>query len=261
MLLTVSVVSVLIAGLIGYISGTNSLRTAEYQRLTQLRESRAREITAFYDSISNAADRADPQLGGDHRQKDFSAAFKDLQKTPLPPGAQETVAKYYADVFGPELAKGTGQTADPAAVSADVERPDLPAERSTPRRPRATSPRPPRSCRPVTPVPGRRQRPLPTVLLRLRRPVRLRRRLAARHRRQRRLHRRQGGRPRRQRLAAPTRPPNSPTRIRKAMRATSVDEVIMTDFQDYAPAYGFPPRGCSPRSATAAGSTACWHCS
>ena len=41
MLLIVSVVSVLVAGLIGYTSGTNSLRDAEFRRLTQLRESRA----------------------------------------------------------------------------------------------------------------------------------------------------------------------------------------------------------------------------
>jgi hypothetical protein len=48
----VSVTSVLVAGVIGYISGTTSLRNAEYQRLTQLRESRAREIIAFYESTS-----------------------------------------------------------------------------------------------------------------------------------------------------------------------------------------------------------------
>lgn len=113
MLLTVSVVSVLTAGLIGYISGTNSLRAAEYQRLTQLRESRAREITAFYDSIGNAATVLTHSSAAITATKDFSGAFKDLQKAPLPPGAQESVAKYYADVFGPELAKGTGRPADP----------------------------------------------------------------------------------------------------------------------------------------------------
>jgi hypothetical protein len=113
MLLTVSVVSVLTAGLIGYISGTNSLRAAEYQRLTQLRESRAREITAFYDSISNAATVLTHSSAAITATKDFSGAFKDLQKAPLPPGAQEAVAKYYSDVFGPELATGTGQSADP----------------------------------------------------------------------------------------------------------------------------------------------------
>ena len=113
MLLTVSVVSVLVAGLIGYISGTNSLRNAEYQRLTQLRESRAREITAFYESISNAGTVLTHSSAAITATKDFSAAFKDLQKTPLPPGAQETVAKYYTDVFGPQLAKGTGRPTDP----------------------------------------------------------------------------------------------------------------------------------------------------
>jgi len=113
MLLTVSVVSVLTAGLIGYISGTTSLRNAEYQRLTQLRESRAREITAFYASIGNAATVLTHSSAAITATKDFSGAFKELQKTPLPPGGQETVAKYYTDVFGPELAKGTGRPADP----------------------------------------------------------------------------------------------------------------------------------------------------
>ena len=108
MLLTVSVVSVLIAGLIGYISGTNSLRNAEYQRLTQLRESRAREITAFYESISNAATVLTHSSAANSAMKDFSEAFKDLQKTPLPPDAEQTVTNYYTNVFGPELAKGTG---------------------------------------------------------------------------------------------------------------------------------------------------------
>ena len=78
MLLTVSVVSVLVAGLIGYISGTNSLRNAEYQRLTQLRESRAREITAFYESISNAGTVLTHSSAAITATKDFSAAFKDL---------------------------------------------------------------------------------------------------------------------------------------------------------------------------------------
>ena len=44
-LLVVSVLSVLVAGAIGYVSGTDSLRNAEFSRMTQLRESRAREIT------------------------------------------------------------------------------------------------------------------------------------------------------------------------------------------------------------------------
>ncbi len=113
MLLIVSVLSVLIAGLIGYTSGTDSLREAEYRRLTQLRESRAREITAFYESITDSATVLTHSSSTIDAVRAFGPAFAELQKTPLPAGAQEAVAGYYATVFGPELSKGTGQPADP----------------------------------------------------------------------------------------------------------------------------------------------------
>ena len=114
MLLTVSVISVLVAGLIGYISGTNSLRAAEYQRLTQLRESRARAITAFYDGITNAATVLTHSSATVTAVKEFTGAFAELQTTPLPPGAREAVDRYYADVFDPALTKGTGTKVDGA---------------------------------------------------------------------------------------------------------------------------------------------------
>ena len=114
MLLAVSVISVLVAGLIGYISGTNSLRAAEYQRLTQLRESRARAITAFYDGITNAATVLTHSSATVTAVKEFTGAFAELQTTPLPPGAREAVDRYYADVFDPALTKGSGTKVDGA---------------------------------------------------------------------------------------------------------------------------------------------------
>ncbi len=114
MLLTVSVLSVLIAGMIGYLSGTKSLRDAEYQRLSQLRDSRAREITAFYDGVSNAATVLTHSSASITAMKDFTGAFADLQKAPLPPGAPEAVDNYYRTVFEPALEKGTGEKVDPA---------------------------------------------------------------------------------------------------------------------------------------------------
>lgn len=113
MLLIVSALSVLIAGTIGYISGTQSLRDAEYQRLTQLRESRAREITAFYESITDSATVLTHSSSTIDAMRAFAPAFAELEKTPLPPGAREAVNKYYAEIFGPELAKGTGQPVEP----------------------------------------------------------------------------------------------------------------------------------------------------
>ena len=113
MLLTVSVLSVLVAGVIGYLSGTSSIRNAEYQRLTQLRESRAREITDGLKSITDSAAILTHSGTTVNAVREFSTAFAELQKAPLPPGAREAVAKYYSTVFGPELEKGTGRKTDP----------------------------------------------------------------------------------------------------------------------------------------------------
>ena len=113
MLLAVSVLSVLIAGVIGYASGTSSLRNAEYQRLSQLRDSRAREITAFYRGIENAATVLTHSSATVTAMKDFTGAFGELQKAPLPPGAPEAVDRYYRTVFDPALEKGSGQKVDP----------------------------------------------------------------------------------------------------------------------------------------------------
>lgn len=112
MLLTVSAVSVLVAGAIGYTSGTNSLRSAEFQRLTQLRESRHREMRNYFENISDAATVLTHSSATINAVQDFDVAFEELQKTPLPPGATEAVAKYYETIFGPKLTEGVGGTAD-----------------------------------------------------------------------------------------------------------------------------------------------------
>ena len=112
MLLTVSVISVLIAGIIGYLSGTSSLRDAEYRRLTQLRDSRDREITAFYNGVTNAATVLTHSSATVTAMKDFTGAFADLQKAPLPAGARESVDNYYASIFDPALEKGSGEKVD-----------------------------------------------------------------------------------------------------------------------------------------------------
>ncbi|TGD88155.1 HAMP domain-containing protein [Mycolicibacterium sp. CH28] len=112
MLLAVSVISVLTAGAIGYASGTASLRNAEYQRLTQLRESRAREIKTFYTGITDAVSIVTHGTQTVAAVNDFGKAFDELQKVPLPPDADQAVANYDATVFGPELAAKSGKSVD-----------------------------------------------------------------------------------------------------------------------------------------------------
>ncbi|MCH9735444.1 MAG: adenylate/guanylate cyclase domain-containing protein [Actinomycetia bacterium] len=113
MMLIVSVGSALVAGIIGYTFGTTSLRDTEYQRLTQLRESRNREITAFYGGITDAATVLTHSGTTISAVKDFARAFADLQEPPPPPEAIEAVRNYYDTVLGPQLTEGTGVQADP----------------------------------------------------------------------------------------------------------------------------------------------------
>ena len=107
MLLGVSVISVLIAGILGYVSGTNSLRNAEYERLVQLRESRDREITSYFDSVGNAATVLTHSNATITAMKDFTGAFAELEKTPLPPGAKEAAPpnarRFLIDFAGGDL--------------------------------------------------------------------------------------------------------------------------------------------------------------
>ncbi len=113
MMLVVSVGSALVAGLIGYTFGTTSLRDTEYQRLTQLRESRHREIKAFYAGISDAATVLTHSSATIDAVKDFRQAYTDLQTRPLPRGAEAAVRKYYENVFAPELSERTLGKVDP----------------------------------------------------------------------------------------------------------------------------------------------------
>ena len=112
-LLLVSVVSVLVAGSIGYVSGTESLRSAEFKRMTQLRESRAREITNYFGTVRNAASIVTHGNTTVSAVRDFSAGFAELGGGTPAPEARSAVSRYYRDVFAPELSERTGESADP----------------------------------------------------------------------------------------------------------------------------------------------------
>lgn len=112
-LLIVSVVSVLIAGTIGYVSGTNSLRNAEFDRMTQLRESRAREITQYFTTVANAASIVTHGQTTVNASREFSGAFAELNAESPSPAQRAAVSRYYETVFAPALSERTGAPADP----------------------------------------------------------------------------------------------------------------------------------------------------
>lgn len=115
MLLLVSVGASVVTGIVGYMSGSESLRQASFQRLTEVRESRAREITNFYrqtaDSLvvyTRGTTVVDAMAG-------FRDAFHELETQPLDPARATTVDAFYTDAFAPALAERTGDDIDPAA--------------------------------------------------------------------------------------------------------------------------------------------------
>jgi class 3 adenylate cyclase len=240
MMLTVSVLSVLIAGLIGYLSGTNSLRNAEFARLIQLRESRSEAITAYYSGITNAAAVLTHSPSTVSATTEFTAAFADLQKTPLPTGAREAVDNYYATVFDPALEEGRGGNAD-----AGLFRPTSNAQTylqslyTVPAKGDSTAAEKIQTAGDPSEWSKLNQRYQPffadftdrfgfddamlidtdgNVVYSTNKQIDLGANL----------------------LGGPFKGTKLADAYRKAMRAASVDEIILTDFEEYAPAYGKP---------------------
>ena len=54
MLLSVSVLSSIVVGIIGYVNGTEALRSIAYDRLVEIRENRSREVAQLFTTIENA---------------------------------------------------------------------------------------------------------------------------------------------------------------------------------------------------------------
>lgn len=240
MMLVVSVGSALVAGLIGFTFGTNALRDTEYQRLTQLRESRHQAVQSYYGGISNAATVLTHSNATIDAVKGFAGAFAELQKTPLPPGATEAVAKYYSGVFGPELEQRTGAPVDVALYKPTSNAQTyiqnsytVPAKGDFAAALKMVSPNDPSEWAKL----NARYQPFfadftdrfgfdDTLLLdtdgnivyTAYKGVELGANV----------------------LNAPYATTELADAYRKAMRATSVDEVILTDFEHYAPAYGVP---------------------
>src|SRR5690606_5754821 len=51
MLLSVSVLSSIVVGVIGYVNGTEALRAIAYEKLVEIRENRSREVAQLFRSI------------------------------------------------------------------------------------------------------------------------------------------------------------------------------------------------------------------
>ena len=114
MLLLVSIGSSVVVGVIGYVNGRNSLQDAAYDRLTEVRDSRAVEIQGLFANIENNMllnSRGDSVQGA---MEAFTAGFNDLESSTLTADQKTQLTGYYTDHFGPALATATSTSVDPA---------------------------------------------------------------------------------------------------------------------------------------------------
>lgn len=113
-LLLVSITSSVVVGYIGFVNGRSSLQDAAFDRLTEVRDSRAREITALYDTIeNNLRINARGQSVAEAMQR-FSAGFAELEDTELTSQERARLEAYFTDQFGPRLSEANGEPADPS---------------------------------------------------------------------------------------------------------------------------------------------------
>ncbi|HEY0881722.1 MAG TPA: hypothetical protein VGD87_09335, partial [Archangium sp.] len=112
MLLLVSVASSVVVGLIGYVNGRDSLQDAAFDRLIEVRDSRAREVVALFQNIENALLLSARGETVAQATQQFAAAFQELESTQLTDEERATIESYFTDTFGPQLEEATGSPVD-----------------------------------------------------------------------------------------------------------------------------------------------------
>ncbi|MCU1481167.1 MAG: adenylate/guanylate cyclase protein [Subtercola sp.] len=115
MLLAVSIGSSLVVGLVGYTSGSDSLRQAAFDRVTEMRQSKATQITDFFTTTENSLVVYTRGTTAINAVKAFTAGYDELQAKPASAADTSTVDALYTNTFAPQLAQRTGADTDPAA--------------------------------------------------------------------------------------------------------------------------------------------------
>lgn len=113
MLLAVSVLSAAVVGVIGYRSGSESIRQAAFDRLTEVRQSRTAAITDLFDRVKGEAVVLTRGTTAVEAVTRFNEAFAELNTRPADPADTQAVNSWYSDAFAPKLAEETGEASDP----------------------------------------------------------------------------------------------------------------------------------------------------
>lgn len=108
MLLAVSLVSSVIVGIIGFVSGRESLRAAAVEQLTTIRELRANEIENAMAGLQQGVTLDSRNLSAQNASVALNEGFAQLQNAPLTPEQEAELEAYYANAFIPALEQRSG---------------------------------------------------------------------------------------------------------------------------------------------------------
>jgi class 3 adenylate cyclase len=114
MLLSVSVLSSIVVGIIGYVNGTEALRAIAYEKLVEIREGRAREVAQLFGTVENAVRLGALNETSKQAAREFAAGFAELDAQPRDAAASAAVEDYYSQTFAADLAEATGEPVDGA---------------------------------------------------------------------------------------------------------------------------------------------------
>lgn len=115
MLLAVSVISSVIVGVIGYVSGRESLRAAAIDQLTTIREMRVDELEHTVGGVQSGVALDSRNLSAQTLSKLLNAGWDELQTRELTPEQEAELEAYYAETFIPDLEARTGDSYSPTA--------------------------------------------------------------------------------------------------------------------------------------------------
>lgn len=117
MLLSVSVLSSIVVGIIGYVNGTEALRAIAYEKLVEIRENRSREVAQLFRSIENSVRLSALNDTSKAAVRAFTEGYAQLDAQGTDAAASVAVDRYYRDTFAADLEAATGESVDGSAFA------------------------------------------------------------------------------------------------------------------------------------------------
>jgi class 3 adenylate cyclase len=112
MLLVVSIGSNVVVGLIGYFNGQKSLTEAAYNNLIEVRDSRARELVSLFDSITDTLALVSQGQSAKEAVQAFTAGFDELRSADLSEEDRAAIEQYFLVDFAGRLEDARGESVD-----------------------------------------------------------------------------------------------------------------------------------------------------